>query len=63
MLLNSSGLLKQVALLPVPQLATPPGRVAWSWELFCPVDRPAGAGCPSLVIAVAVVMFFMTVLL
>ena len=31
--------------------------------LFRLVPRPAGAGCPLLVIAVAVVKFFMTVLL
>ena len=41
----------------------PPGRVACNWALFCPVERPAGAGGPLLVMAVAVVMFFMTVLL
>ena len=37
--------------------------MAWSSALFWPVDRPAGAGWPSLVTAVAVVTFFMTVLL
>ena len=35
--------------------AAPP-RVCSS-ELFCPVETPAGAGCPLLVTAVAVVMF------
>ena len=54
MLLNRIGLLNS---------GEPRGRVAWSCTLFAPVDRPAGAGVPSLVTAVAVVTFFMIVLL
>src|SRR6478672_10052421 len=62
MLLNRAGRLKQGAFEPVPQPATPPGRVACSWELFSDVDSPAGAGSPFEVTAVAVVRFFMIVL-
>ncbi len=54
MLLNSSGLLK---------FGEPAGSVAWSWSLLAEVDRPAGAGSPLEVTAVAVVRFFMIVLL
>ena len=54
MLLNSSGLLKS---------GEPPGSVACSWSLLAEVDSPAGAGWPLLVTAVAVVRFFMIVLL
>ena len=54
MLLNSSGLLK---------VGEPAGSVVCSGVLFMPVDNPAGAGCPFDVTAVAVVTFFITVLL
>jgi hypothetical protein len=54
MLLNSSGSLK---------IGEPAGRVACSVALFCELDSPAAAGLPLLVTAVAVVMFFMMVLL
>ena len=54
MLLNSSGLLNS---------GDPAGSVVCSSELFAEVDKPAGAGEPLLVIAVAVVRFFMIVLL
>ena len=54
MLLNSNGLLKD---------GEPVGSVTCSWSLFADVDRPAGAGVPSEVTAVAVVRFFMIVLL
>src|SRR5258706_9499722 len=54
MLLNIFGLLN---------VGAPPGRVAWSCRLLPAVDSPAGAGLPSLVAAVAVVMLPMTVLL
>ena len=54
MLLNSSGLLND---------GEPPGSDPWSSVLFWPVESPAGAGWPLLVTAVAVVTFFMIVLL
>ena len=54
MLLNSSGLLNS---------GEPTGSPAWRRVLLAPVDSPAGAGWPSLVAAVAVVTFFMIVLL
>ena len=54
MLLNSRGLLNS---------GEPAGRVACRRSLFAPVARPAGAGWPLLVTAVAVVTFFMIVLL
>ena len=54
MLLNSTGLLN---------VGEPAGRVACSWSLFADVESPAGAGWPLEVTAVAVVRFFMIVLL
>ena len=54
MSLNRTGLLK---------VGLPFGRLACRSALFWAVDRPAGAGRPLLVTAVAVVRFFMTVLL
>ena len=54
MLLNSSGSLK---------VGDSAGSVACNWALLSEVDRPAGAGEPLLVTAVAVVRFFMIVLL
>jgi hypothetical protein len=54
MLLNSNGLLNS---------GEPAGRVACSSALLDPLEMPAGAGSPLLVTAVAVVTFFMIVLL
>ena len=53
MLLNISGLLNDDAVR---------GSVCCNWVLLAAVDRPAGAGWPLLVMAVAVVRFFITVL-
>ena len=53
-LLKSRGLLKT---------GDPAGSVACRGSLFSDVESPAGAGTPVLVTAVAVVRFFITVLL
>jgi len=44
-------------------VGAPGGSVACNMALFLEVERPAGAGSPLLVSAVAVVRFFMIVLL
>ena len=45
------------------KIGDPPGSFCCSRSLLRELDRPAGAGEPLLVTAVAVVMFFMIVLL
>jgi len=58
--LSQKTLLKRTGSLKV---GAPAGSVACSATLFCEVESPAGAGRPLLVTAVAVVRFFMMVLL
>src|ERR1700730_8641798 len=58
--LSQRMLLKSLGLLNTGAFA---GSVRWSWALFLTEEIPAGAGCPLLVGAVAVVMFLAIVLL